>query len=209
MNLIVWNDILDRGGPAIWAIAALSFVALTVALWKAWRLAVIGAWSRRIDAAVSVWVAGDYEDARRIAVEARDATSRVVAAAMSARMATDMGDVQAREETERVARMHLSQARKGLRVLDLTVTIAPLLGLLGTVLGMIAAFQALQAEGAAADAATLAGGIWQALLTTAAGMAVAIPASVALTWFESVIEAMQSRMEDAATRVFTNGRFEA
>jgi biopolymer transport protein ExbB len=70
---------------------------------------------------------------------------------------------------------------------------------------MIGAFQALQSAGSAADAATLAGGIWEALLTTAAGMAVAIPASVALTWFESVIERLQGRMEDAATRVFTTG----
>ena len=51
---------------------------------------------------------------------------------------------------------------------------------------MIAAFQALQEAGAQADPATLAGGIWEALLTTAMGMAVAIPASMALTWFDSI-----------------------
>jgi biopolymer transport protein ExbB len=65
-------------------------------------------------------------------------------------------------------------------VLELISTIAPLLGLLGTVLGMIAAFQALQESGSRADPAILAGGIWEALLTTAAGMAVAIPASITL-----------------------------
>ncbi len=67
---------------------------------------------------------------------------------------------------------------------------------------MIAAFQALQEAGARADPAALAGGIWEALLTTAAGMAVAIPASAALAWFESVIEGLRHDMEDAATRVF-------
>ncbi|MCC5968052.1 MAG: MotA/TolQ/ExbB proton channel family protein, partial [Natronohydrobacter sp.] len=73
----------------------------------------------------------------------------------------------------------------------------------GTVLGMIEAFQALQAAGNRADPAALAGGIWQALLTTAAGMAVAIPAAMALTWFESICDRVQVDMEDLATRIFT------
>ena len=84
-------------------------------------------------------------------------------------------------------------------------TTAPLLGLLGTVVGMIDAFQALQEAGSRADPAALAGGIWEALLTTAAGMAVAIPAGVALTWFESIAARLQGDMETAATRVFTRG----
>ncbi|MCE8471205.1 MotA/TolQ/ExbB proton channel family protein, partial [Rhodovulum sulfidophilum] len=85
---------------------------------------------------------------------------------------------------------------------ELIAVIAPLLGLLGTVLGMIDAFQALQSAGAAADPADLAGGIWEALLTTAAGMAVAIPAAVALSWFESVADSARADMEDLATRLF-------
>ena len=99
----------------------------------------------------------------------------------------------------------LAEARTGLRALELVATIAPLIGLLGTVLGMIAAFQALQTSGNSADPSVLAGGIWEALLTTAAGMAVAIPASAALTWFESVADRVQADMEDAATRIFTAG----
>ena len=87
-------------------------------------------------------------------------------------------------------------------MLELISTIAPLLGLLGTVLGMIAAFQALQESGSRADPAILAGGIWEALLTTAAGMAVAIPASITLTWFESVVERVRHDLEDIAARVF-------
>ena len=67
---------------------------------------------------------------------------------------------------------------------------------------MIAAFQALQEAGARADPSTLAGGIWEALLTTAAGMAVAIPAAAALTYFESVIDRIRLDLEDAATRIF-------
>ena len=63
-------------------------------------------------------------------------------------------------------------------------------------------WKALQEAGARADPATLAGGIWEALLTTAAGMAVAIAASMALSWFDGVIERLQLDMEDAATRIF-------
>ena len=107
-----------------------------------------------------------------------------------------------REEVTRLAQRELGALRTGLRPLELIVTIAPLIGLLGTVLGMIEAFQALEASGGQADPAVLAGGIWEALLTTAAGMAVAIPAAVALSWFEGIAETVQTQMEDAATRLF-------
>jgi biopolymer transport protein ExbB len=108
---------------------------------------------------------------------------------------------QAEAEVGRVARAELAQAGRGLRGLELAATIGPLLGLLGTVTGMIAAFQALQTAGANADPATLAGGIWEALLTTAAGMAVAIPASIALAWFDGIIDRLRHDLEDAASRI--------
>jgi len=107
-------------------------------------------------------------------------------------------------EASRAAKAALSRAGSGLRALEVIATVAPLLGLFGTVLGMIAAFQALQQTGARADPAALAGGIWEALLTTAAGMALAIPASIALAWFEGVIEGLRQDMEDMVTRVLTH-----
>jgi len=205
MTFAALFDVLDRGGAALWAIAALSVLALAVTLWKSWRFGAGGIWSAAADGVLAHWVAGRTAEADAAARGLSDPLGQVVATAIRTRSDPAMTDAQAREETERVARAHLADARSGLRILDLTVTVAPLLGLLGTVLGMIEAFQALQTAGSAADAAALAGGIWEALLTTAAGMAVAIPASVALTWFESVIEGLQARMEDAATRVFTSG----
>ena len=126
--------------------------------------------------------------------------ARVLRAAMTGLRAGD--PEAAREECARVARACLRDAREGLRALDLIVTIAPLIGLLGTVLGMIDAFQALQDTGARADPAALAGGIWEALLTTAAGMAVAIPASMALSWLDSVADGLAHDFEDMATRLF-------
>lgn len=195
-------DFLILGGPAIWAIAALSVVALALILWKIWRLALIGAWSRgRASEAVAAFADGDPDKARVIVEGRRCVRSSIVTHAMASR--ATMAEPAAREETARVAKRALADARSGLRGLELISTIAPLLGLLGTVMGMIAAFQALQEAGAQADPSTLAGGIWEALLTTAAGMAVAIPAAAALTYFESVIDRIRLDLEDAATRIFT------
>lgn len=195
---------LVRGGPAIWAIAALSVAGLTIVIWKLWRLSALGAWRRRrARQAVAVWSDGDGERALALASAGRGIRARVVATAMRTQIAWAMEEDKAREETEREALEQLSAASAGLRALELIATVAPLLGLLGTVLGMIAAFQALEATGNRADPSVLAGGIWQALLTTAAGMAVAIPASAALTWFESVIDTLRHDLEDMVTRIFT------
>ena len=78
---------------------------------------------------------------------------------------------------------------KGVRFLDNVTQFSPLLGLLGTVIGMIEAFQALQGAGSQVDPSALAGGIWVALLTTAAGLAVTMPTGMALSWFEDRIDA--------------------
>lgn len=195
---------LDMGGPAMWAIAALSVAALALVLWKVVALARLGAFSGgRVTArAVALWETGDRQGAMALLQGRRSARARVVLAAMRAAMDARLERSAAEAATEQVARSALAEASAGLRFLDLAAAIGPLLGLLGTVTGMIVAFQGLAAAGVRADTATLAGGIWEALLTTAAGMAVAIPAMVAQHWFESVIEGLRHGMEDGATRVF-------
>ncbi|WP_120632223.1 MotA/TolQ/ExbB proton channel family protein [Ruegeria sp. EL01] len=195
------TEFLKNGGPSIWAIAALSVITLSLILWKIWRLALIGAWSRgKAGQAVTKFESGDLDGALSTVKGRAGIRSKVVAHAI--RSIRQMPEERAREETTRVAKREIAQAGTGLRALELIATIAPLLGLLGTVLGMIAAFQALQQAGNRADPALLAGGIWEALLTTAAGMAVAIPASAALTWFEAVIDRIRRDVEDGATRLF-------
>lgn len=197
-------DLLDKGGVVIWAIAVLSVVTLGLILLKVWRLSRDGAWrAARAEEAVAAWSRGNLTLAAEIAARGKGLRARLVAAAIAAVAERGGPTPEAREETTRIARRLLSETGSGLRALELIATIAPLLGLLGTVLGMIAAFQALQSAGARADPAALAGGIWEALLTTAAGMAVAIPASAALTWFESVADRLRHDMEDLATRIFT------
>jgi biopolymer transport protein ExbB len=199
-------EFLERGGPTLWLIAALSVVMLALILWKIWRLARMGAWSgAATKRAVALWAQGDRDGALNALAGRASLRARLALVAISARCDPKLNDSAAREETARHAKADLAEARSGLRALELISTIAPLLGLLGTVLGMIAAFQALQEAGSRADPAALAGGIWEALLTTAAGMAVAIPASMALVWFESITARLQADMEDTATQIFIRG----
>jgi biopolymer transport protein ExbB len=199
-------EFLSRGGPTLWLIAALSVLTLALTLWKLWRLLLAGAWSgAATETALRAWEAGNPDAALAGLAGRRSIRARLALHAMTTRLDPALDEAQAREETARFARAGLAETRQGLRALELISTIAPLLGLLGTVLGMIGAFQALQEAGSRADPAALAGGIWEALLTTAAGMAVAIPAGVALVWFESLCDRLQTDLEDAATRVFVRG----
>lgn len=193
-------DFLNRGGPALWVIAGLSVITLALILWKLWRLSQLGAWrSDAAEKAVRLWQKDQHKAALAGVQHRKAVRARVVQTAMQACSTLPLED--AREETARVARGMLMQTGSGARALDLIATIAPLVGLLGTVLGMIEAFQALQDSGARADPAALAGGIWEALLTTAAGMAVAIPASMALSWFDSINDRLAHDFHDLATRI--------
>lgn len=200
-----WDTILgfmDMGGAAIWVIAGLAVITAGLIIWKVLRLGLSGTWRPgRAERAVRTWQSGDRAEARRMVEGRRGVYAVPVRAAMDGIARDDMTPDTRREEVSRVAAGELFRQRKGLRALELVATIAPLVGLLGTVLGMVAAFQALEAAGSRADPSDLAGGIWEALLTTAAGMAVAIPASAALTWFESIADRVQGRIEDMVTRL--------
>lgn len=194
-------EFLRNGGPSMAAIAALSVAALGLILWKLWRFSAAGIWrGGRGARASAALAAGRVAEAEALVAQGGGARGRILRGALHA--ARTLPEEAAREDAARLALTELDGARAGLRGLELIAAIAPLLGLLGTVLGMISAFQALQEAGARADPSALAGGIWEALLTTAAGMAAAIPASAALTWFESVIERLRRDAEDAVSAVF-------
>jgi biopolymer transport protein ExbB len=107
-----------------------------------------------------------------------------------------------RQEALRKARELLAQWTAHLRILEVVSALAPLLGLFGTVLGMIEAFQAMEAAGSQVNPSLLSGGIWQALLTTAVGLGVAIPVSMANSWFERRVEVQAGALQDSIDRVF-------
>jgi len=205
-NILDWSamqELIGAGGPVTIILLAMSVVTLTVILAKVWQFIRAGVGRRQAcDEALALWAAG-REAAALGRLNGRGGPSaRVAAHAMSA-LAAGRSEPRVREDTERVALGELASLRGGLRVIETTVQTAPLLGLFGTVLGMIASFRALEGAGAQADPAVLAGGIWVALLTTAVGLAIAIPAALALTWFQGRIEREREGMEDAATSVFT------
>ena len=196
------TDFLALGGVVIWIIAGLSVLTVAVILWRLIMMWLLGVWGHRQQAelAIRLWQTGQAEQAKSTLNKPKTVKSRIALTAISASCAGyARQDIEA--EVLRVAKSELAEARRGLKLLELIGTIAPLLGLLGTVIGMIAAFQAMQEAGSTVDPADLAGGIWEALLTTAAGMAVAIPATMGLVWFESQIEKLALAIEDIATRL--------
>ena len=192
------QDALSVGGPALWVIFGISIVLVTVGLWKFWHLIKLGAWNKKqADEILKLWLEKKVEP---VDVNQQNIRAKILGQTILAISDKNYNNEMVREECVRLANNDLNEARRGLRVIDLIITIAPLVGLLGTVLGMIEAFQALQDSGAQADPSALAGGIWEALLTTAAGMGIAIPASILLSWYDSVVDNVQADIENLATQ---------
>ena len=105
------------------------------------------------------------------------------------------------QDKEKVISQAGSRALRGLdkhlRTLGIIAHISPLLGLLGTVIGMIKAFMKIQELAGQVDASVLAGGIWEALITTAAGLSVAIPTMIAYHYFEGRVDEFSAQMKEA------------
>ena len=196
--IVQLQDALNVGGPALWVIFGISVVLLTVGLWKFWHLIKLGAWNRKqANEILKLWLEKKIEPSD---INPRNIRAKILTQTILAISNQNYTNDMVREECVRLANKNLNEARRGLRIIDLIITIAPLVGLLGTVLGMIEAFQALQDNGAQADPSALAGGIWEALLTTAAGMGIAIPASILLSWYDSVVSNVQADIENLATQ---------
>ena len=164
----------------------------------------LGVWnSKRTRLILDAWKLNNIEFLRKVFLDTNGIRETLAKKTIISIIDEALAEDSAREECEAVARNSLHQANKGLRTIELISHIAPLLGLLGTVLGMIEAFQRLQESGNQADPSILAGGIWEALLTTAAGMAVAIVATVSLSFFDNIIDKLRNDLEDLATQIFT------
>jgi biopolymer transport protein ExbB len=175
--------IAETGGPVVMILIAVSVVTLAVVLYKLWQFSSSGVGRHvELNAAVRAWDAGDRTTARAALDRSTSYLAPVIGMAFVA--GPDDGPRLEAEAETRFARLE-----RGLRYLDSVAQLAPLLGLFGTVLGMIEAFQALQDAGSQVDPSVLAGGIWVALLTTAVGLVVAMPTSVVLNWFEGRMDA--------------------
>lgn len=190
-------EIVRLGGPVVAVLGCVSVVTLAVVLYKLWQFRSAGVGRHHaIREGLTHWDDGAAEQARAALGRSTSYLAPVVVQAMAARPATDLP---ARLDAE--AETRFLRLESGFRFLDSVAQLAPLLGLFGTVLGMIEAFQALQSAGSSVDPSLLAGGIWVALLTTAVGLAVAMPTALVLSWFESRMQAERVFAERALTTV--------
>ena len=200
MGVDVWT-MLTEGEPIIFLLVAMSVVSLALIVVKVVQLwpATGGVAARK--AALDLWATGDRHGAMG-ALPSRAPADRVLKAgmeALQAGMALSLveGDL-ARRGNDEVAALS-----GGLRLLDLISMVSPLIGLLGTVLGMVQSFQDLSMAEGSANASVLAGGIWLALLTTAGGLMVAIPAAIGASLLTGRVETAALRIESAAGRLLT------
>jgi biopolymer transport protein ExbB len=199
-------DFLQVGGPVVWILMGFSVVALTIVLLKLWQFSSLRAESlKTTNLALAQWRQNNV-DAAFEALQPKRPIDALVAYTMDSLVAGKMSAELIREEVERRAMNQLNQLRSFLRPLEVIATLSPLLGLLGTVLGMITAFQQMEGAGNQVDPSVLSGGIWQALLTTAVGLAVAIPVVTLQSWLERKVERIAHNMNDAVTQIFTSAK---
>ncbi len=180
----------------MWPLIGCSIVSLTITIERLlywWRQR--GAFSaERVEQVLDRVDAGDYQAAAAVEGLGRDAVTAVLAVGLKHR------EHGLSEAMQVEAGARIDAMKQGLTVLDTIVTMAPLLGILGTVLGIIASFDLLGASGIE-DPKAVTGGIAQALITTAAGLTVAIVSLVALNYFVASVERETRRIEQMATRL--------
>ena len=195
-------SLVDKGGVIVVILIVLSIISAAVILLKLWQF-----WRSDlkrhnfVDPAVDKVEAGDPEGALAILSKYKTPLSRAMAAGVRAKARGDLRDEDVAAEISRVGAVELGALQRHFRWLEVIGNISPLLGLLGTVIGMIEAFQQLEESGSKVDPALLSGGIWQALLTTAVGLIVALPAITALNLFEGRVDQVRLSMRDASARI--------
>lgn len=195
---------LELGGPVVAILLALSVIALAVILLKLYQFARAGT---RVPEAVGRAVDAFHErrfgDGERMLRGERGLAVDIVSGTVSALRAPNVDRSVARENVTRLAADHLASLRQHFRTLEVIASLAPLLGLFGTVLGMIEAFRELEAAGSQIDPSLLSGGIWEALLTTAVGLAVAIPTVAVLNLLEQRVDSFAHQLDSLISRLFT------
>jgi biopolymer transport protein ExbB len=180
--------LIAAGGPVMYAIAGLSVLALAVILLKGAQFLRLGrAGGDAVAEAVACWRAADGSRSLELLAWRRHPVARALAhvVGVARRGVLDRHDLE--DEAARFAGAEIARLRAGLRVLELIATLE--------------AFRALEAAGSRVDPAILSGGIWVALLTTAAGLVVAIPAAAAYSLFAGFVDDVARALEDALTQL--------
>jgi biopolymer transport protein ExbB len=192
---------IGAGGPILAVLALLSLIATTIIVAKLVQLRGVLSGARRRAEAIELWRGGKRLEAEQ-ALERGDAPADRVARYAMRGLAEGRGGAALDAELERRGNEEVEGMSRHLRTLDVIAMVSPLLGLLGTVLGMIQSFQELELAQGSANASVLAGGIWQALLTTAAGLVVAIPAALAANLLAARADRARFQIENTVGQLY-------
>jgi len=188
-------DQFHKGGPVMWPILIVSIVALTVVLERCiwWG----GRWFRRdpkrIEKVFTAIENGDTTEASRLSRGSRDPVLRMLWNGLNHQHSSLEAALQV------AAGIEIKRAGRFLVVMDTLVTLAPLLGLLGTITGLIKSFSFLGNEELAVQAVT--GGIAEALIATACGLGIAIFALIPFNFFTSRVSNLEFELQTAATNL--------
>ena len=201
------GEFLSVGGPVVWVLLLMSIAAVSIIVLKLWQfLKLKPEYQGNLEEVFSLWRRGENQTA----LERLDASvfiANVAGFAMQSMNEGTWDEKVLKEELDRIAILKLNDLRSLLPALETIGTLSPLLRLLGTVLGMINAFQAMEAAGTQVDPSVLSGGIWQALITTALGLGVAIPALIAHSWMVQKVQRVATQFNDCVTQLFTSHHF--
>jgi biopolymer transport protein ExbB len=203
-------SLVRTGGPVSVILVFLSVIATALSLVKVWQFFGTGVGRHRsLPQALSAWTAGRHDDAVNMLKGKSSPAGRVLHHAIANTVHFGRSIDAAREDVMRTAQEELRDLRRYLRGIELIAQSAPLLGLLGTVIGMIQAFSELEQAGSTVDPGRLAGGIWTALLATALGLAIAIVFSIIGAWLEGRVENERSVIETTLSGYFAHAAREA
>jgi biopolymer transport protein ExbB len=195
-------EIVQAGGWLMWPIIACSVVAVAIVLERLWALQEKRVMPVSVANHVVELIQRDQLDTKQIdtkqiqEVQQSSPFGQVLAAGLAYRHATR--DV-LKEVVEDTGRHVVHELERYLSTLGTIAAISPLLGLLGTVSGMIRSFTAITADGVP-NPAVLAGGISEALIATAAGLSVAIPSLIAYRYLRGRVEGLVVRIEKESMR---------
>jgi biopolymer transport protein ExbB len=188
-------DNFRKGGPIMWPILIVSIIGLTVVIERVFWWT--GRWFRRdpkrIEKVFTAIETGDVAEASRLSRGSRDPVLRMMWNGLNHQHASLQGALQV------AAGIEIKRAGRFLVVMDTLVTLAPLLGLLGTITGLIKSFSFLGNEELAVQAVT--GGIAEALIATACGLGIAIFALVPFNFFTSRVSNLEFELQTAATNL--------
>jgi len=188
-------DKFHKGGPVMWPILIVSIIALTVVIERIFWWS--GRWFRRdpkrIEKVFTAIENGDVAEASRLSRGSRDPVLRMMWNGLNHQHASLQGALQV------AAGIEIKRAGRFLVVMDTLVTLAPLLGLLGTITGLIRSFSFLGNEELAVQAVT--GGIAEALIATACGLGIAIFALIPFNFFTSRVSNLEFELQTAATNL--------